>query len=216
MPTPITNTSVTFNYNIADEMYSQTNTQNKTATATYTGPDRIWAFVWNSNGKLADHPTLTSLDDGADVPTPMDMTKVEIVAEDTPLIMSIIFPQRAVTQNQNTISETLPDGSIKQYNEFHEVGQTYSSDDLVFDIENKVWSDPPFMKSPISWTDLITVRNEMLKASDGRIAPDMPESLKNLWINYRQSLRDFPATFGYGTNNEIAAWKISLPPYPVE
>lgn len=216
MPTPITNTSVTFTYKIPDEMYGQTSLQNKTATGIYNGPDQVWVFVRNDSGKLADYPILTTREDGGDVPTPADMTKVHVVADINPLIISILSPYRCVTQNQNTISETLPNGNIKEYNEFQEVQEAYNRDDLVYDLENNKWKDLEFIKPQVTWTDIINSRNEALKASDGRISPDMPESLKSKWVEYRQKLRDFPATFGYGTPNEIDAWKVSLPLYPVE
>jgi hypothetical protein len=39
---------------------------------------------------------------------------------------------------------------------------------------------------------LRSMRNSKLAASDGKIAPDMPESLKQQWLDYRQKLRDLP------------------------
>jgi hypothetical protein len=35
-------------------------------------------------------------------------------------------------------------------------------------------------------------RNSRLSASDGKIAPDMPEEMKQKWLDYRQKLRDLP------------------------
>ena len=39
------------------------------------------------------------------------------------------------------------------------------------------------------------VRNAFLKESDQEIAPDMPDSLKDSWQNYRQELRDIPSQY---------------------
>jgi hypothetical protein len=36
-------------------------------------------------------------------------------------------------------------------------------------------------------------RNSMLAQSDGKIAPDMPEAMKQKWLDYRQKLRDLPS-----------------------
>ena len=55
----------------------------------------------------------------------------------------------------------------------------------------------------LPWEQLITVRNNMLAGSDSKIADDMPAATKQLWLDYRQELRDLPATFGHGTANEI-------------
>ena len=42
-------------------------------------------------------------------------------------------------------------------------------------------------------------RNQLLKDSDYRVLPDYPAVNKEEWITYRQSLRDFPATWVEGT-----------------
>ncbi len=63
MPTPITTTTETFTYNIADVLYSTSTSLARTATATYTGPDRIWVFVDSTTGLFSDvQPPLTSVE----------------------------------------------------------------------------------------------------------------------------------------------------------
>jgi DNA-dependent RNA polymerase auxiliary subunit epsilon len=42
-------------------------------------------------------------------------------------------------------------------------------------------------------------RNKLLKDSDYRVLPDYPAVKKDEWIIYRESLRDFPATWVEGT-----------------
>jgi len=42
-------------------------------------------------------------------------------------------------------------------------------------------------------------RNKLLKESDFRVLPDYPGVNKEEWVTYRQSLRDFPATWVEGT-----------------
>ena len=42
-------------------------------------------------------------------------------------------------------------------------------------------------------------RNKLLKHSDYRVLPDYPGVNKEEWVSYRQSLRDFPATWVEGT-----------------
>jgi hypothetical protein len=65
-----------------------------------------------------------------------------------------------------------------------------------------------------SWEQLIIVRNNGLTASDSKIADDMPAAVKQKWLDYRQALRDLPATFGYGTENEIPAYMVNFPVEP--
>lgn len=215
MPTPVTNATVTFTYNIADELYSTSNSENRTATAVYTGPNRTWVFVDAETGDVDPfQPIYTTENDGADVPTPVGKRKVEINAETDPLIASLFYASKCEVQNQETVTETLPDGKELNYNKFPTPTETYDLDKLAHD--GSTWVLPSFRSSPVTWEELISVRNNMLTASDGRISPDMPAELKQVWIDYRQALRDFPTTFGKGTDNEVAAWKITLPTFPTE
>jgi len=41
-------------------------------------------------------------------------------------------------------------------------------------------------------------RNKLLKDSDFKVLPDYPAVNKEEWMTYRQSLRDFPATWTEG------------------
>lgn len=43
-------------------------------------------------------------------------------------------------------------------------------------------------------------RNNLLKESDWTQLPDIPESIKNSWSNYRQQLRDIPQQPGFPQN----------------
>lgn len=217
MPTPITNTSITFTYKVADEIYASTDLQGKIGTAVYTGPDRVWVFVDQNTGSLvSENPPLTSIDDGASVPTPIGTRKIELVAADDPIIMGLIYANRCVTQNQTTTSETMPNGLVRTYNDIPEIAQTYDLAQISYNLATNEWNTPPYLLSPIAWSDVITSRNALLTASDGRIAPDMPDALKTQWTEFRQQLRDLPALYGYGTANEVAAWKVVLPVYPTE
>jgi hypothetical protein len=217
MPSPITEVTVNFTYNIADSMYSQSMSQNKTATATYTGPDRCWIFVDTDTGVISScSPPLTTVDNGAEVPTPVGTTKVEIVAADDPLVMSLVFAANVSVDGQTTTQETLPCGHVLEYNTITEVDQTYERDSLTYDIANASWNTPDLVQAPYDWTWAIEKRNNALTASDGKISPDMPDAVKQPWIDYRQSLRDLPATYGYGTADEVEAWKIYFPLTPEE
>jgi hypothetical protein len=215
MPTPITETTVNFTYKVADEIFSTSDAAGNTASATYEGPDRIWVFVDEETGLFArNQPDLTTKDDGADVPSPMGTVKVELVAEDNPLIISIIRSDLATTLEQTIETELLPDGCTHKYNNPADIDQTYDIDQLVYDLNTNTWNTPVYKESTQSWTDVIKVRNNMLLASDGKIAPDMPEDIKATWVTYRAALRDLTTTFGYGTDAETPAWKVRLPEEP--
>ena len=87
-------------------------------------------------------------------------------------------------------------------------------DNLVYDNATSTW-DKGAMDSPhVVWEDIINARNGALTATDGKISPDMPTAIKQPWIDYRAALRNLPATFGYGTDNETEAWKVNMPDHP--
>lgn len=213
MRTPITETTVTFTYPIADELYSTSNSLNRTATASYTGPDRIFVFVNAETGDYnpADR-VLTTEDEGGDIPVPFGSRRVVVTAAADPAIIALFLPQKVTVQDQTRIVETLPNGEEYSYNGTATIDQTYNLDFLMHDGEQ--WVLPAFKEPFVTWDEIKANRTNMLLASDGKIAPDQPDSVKQPWIDYRRTLRDLPATFGYGTANEVAAWKISMPKPP--
>lgn len=216
MPTPITTTTQSFTYNIADKLYGETNLNNKTASASYTGPDRVWVFL-DEETKLLSRvsPPLTSLEDGGEVPVPIGHIRVEVVAEDDPIIISMLKEDCVTYADTSQTTEDLPDpyGTIT-FNAVPTLSQTYDLDEVTYDEDAGSWVLGDFTSDKVSWTDLINARNGMLTASDGRISPDMPESLRLPWVNYRQALRDLPSVYGYGTDNQVDAWKVKFPDQP--
>jgi hypothetical protein len=157
---------------------------------------------------------LTTVEDGADVPTPVDHRKVEVVAADDTVVMAIILEDKVTYADTSTTTETLPDGQEIKYETVARLSQTYDMDDLVHDGTN--WILPSYKQMDLTWDDVLNSRNGALVASDGKIAPDMPDEIKQPWIDYRQALRDLPSTFGKDTPNEIAAWKVRMPAAPGE
>ena len=216
MPTPITTITKAFTYNIADELFGNTVADARTADASYTGPDRVWVFVDETTGALSrQYPPLTSLEDGGEVPEPAGTVRVLVTAEDD-IQQLAMFKEDGVTYADVTqISEALPAGyGNVLYNNKATLSETHDLDDLVYDIDNSTWNDLPLIDDGITWEQIISSRNVMLGASDGRISPDMPDAVKAPWVAYRTLLRDLPAAYGYGTDSEIAAWKVQLPEQP--
>jgi len=215
MPTPITNVTKTLVYKTPNEWFSLDDSANKTGTVTYTGPDKIWAIVDNDNKKISP-PTYTSENDGDSIPVPDGMTRVLLSAEsqDDLIIMSIIDHSRITTPVGYTETHaTLPNGSTYIVKSVLEIHNCYSLDTITYNFETESW-EFSYINPDITWDDLINIRNGALLASDGKISPDMPDSLKQKWIDYRAALRDFPATFGRGTDNEVSPWKVTLPTAP--
>ena len=85
------------------------------------------------------------------------------------------------------------------------------------------WSTPKFANqcsgpdqaddNSFGWNWVRSARNDMLASCDGRIAEDMPTSVKDEWKTYRQKLRDLPVSWaGVGTATHLIVW----PPDPDE
>lgn len=204
-------------YKIPNEQFSQDDSENKTATTVYTGPDRAWVFVDSETGKFRDDREPIFLeDDGPDYPAHYGTVKVEITADKDAFEMALIMPDHCETKNQTTTVETLPDGSEFEINEVLDIDEAYDLDSLTYDIGEQKWNTPNYRDSGVTWDDVINLRNGMLTSSDGKIAPDMPEDIKQPWMIYRQALRDLPKVFGKGTVNEVKAWKVQFPTPPGE
>lgn len=217
------NTIVTkeFTYNVPNSLYSQSDSDGKTVTASYTGPDRCWVFPdtdGDNKGKLVRSPGEKLADeDGDDIPVPNGCTRVEVTVEDDPLIMAILNPPGCTITiaGQSQTEETMPDGNVWKENAKLEVGQAYGGQQIIeYDLEGTAWKTPPYHPVPGTWVEAIQSRNNMLLASDSKVADDMPDAVKAPWISYRQKLRDIPATYKKDESDEISPWKICWPLAP--
>lgn len=217
MPTPITTVTKSFTYNIADSLYETTNSLNKTASATYEGPDRVWVFVKNDSGEISiDSPPLTSQEDGGSVPVPLGTTRVEVTAENDIVVLAMLKENHVTYADTSMITENLPDGNTIEYNNSPALSQTYDISNLRYNLDSNTWTGFDFITSGVTWEYVIARRNTALLGSDGKISPDMPDSVKQPWIEYRQALRDLPVTYGKGTDSEVEAWKVEFPNPPSE
>lgn len=217
MPRESTIVTKQITYKIPNEQFSQDDSENKTATTVYTGPEKAWVFVDTETGKFRDDREPVFLeDDGPDYPAHSGTVKLELTIDQNAFEMALIMPDKCETENHTTKTETLPDGSVFEYDEVLDIDEAYDLDSLYYDFDSNTWQTPKYRESGVTWDDVLNVRNGMLLASDGKIAPDMPDDIKQPWIEYRQALRDLPKTFSKGTENEISAWKVQFPKAPGE
>jgi hypothetical protein len=175
-------------YNIPDELYSTANTLGKTSTQLYDGPEEIVLWVDTETGYVMEtyHP-----DEEPDRPLPLNLRR-EILTADT---------------DENCIKIGLLWGGLEKPKIYEvQVGPADQPNAVITDpsdvrmVFNQVdlpanYTAPlEFMeyKRDRSWDFFKTVRNSLLAQSDGKIASDMPEAMKQEWIDYRQKLRDMP------------------------
>jgi len=204
----ITRLEKTFTYPVPDAYLSLERTLNKTATWTYAGPRYIWVFVDNETNKISSRFHYTERDNGDDVPTPVGMTKVMIDGDVDPILISLFHTEQLYGELEHTV-EDLPDGSTYGHPVDVPPDHTYELGDISYNPATGQFVKPyPFKAPHMDWATLVTVRNNMLAASDSKYALATEEQ-KPVWEAYRQALRDIPDTF-----NGIEAWKIPFPNEP--
>lgn len=203
--------SKTFSYPVPDDYLHQTSAQNKTGTFTYNGPDKVWVFVDNETGKLKSGLHYTERDDGADLPTPVGMTKVCLTAENDPELLSIVWLGDNDYSTLPQKVENLPDGSTYSRPDPTPPDHTYELMECEYDFATQTWKKPfPWKKPHMTWEELRRARVGLLAMSDEILATKLlSDETKAEMQVFRQTLRDLPATF-----DGIDPWKVPFPELP--
>lgn len=216
--------SVEFTYPIPDAYRSTEFTQGKTGTFTYVGPEFLTFEIDNISGKESGWCIWEEKD--LERPCPADCTRVTVDCKEEPLLCEIANDSGSNDQVEFRrfrpwgIMYQAPEGypSIEEPLEYEprdiydEFNITYDFDNGEFNIPVKDWASQG-VELNLTWEQLKKVRNEELHGSDGKIAPDAPESLKTEWMEYRQKLRDLPQKMqDAGLDPWQAAAMFPLPP----
>ncbi len=206
-----------FTYDIPNDYLSQSNSDGDTATATYTGPDKLYVFVEADTGRntLAQtppdedfiyNPTTDTVPEGE------RLVELDCAGEDT--LMCAIYLPHTVSLTQTNQTVALPTG----YGNYeypwppypdHAYEYNLCSHDEASGNWTLTWKQPWQ-----SWDTLIALRNDRLDSTDHRVAEDMPDSVKNPWIEFRQKLRDLPVTWKKGEADEYPAHMVKFPEEP--
>jgi hypothetical protein len=205
-----TNTIITktFTFPVPDAYLYQTDTLKKTCEWTYIGPDKVWIFIDNITKKIVSRFHYTEKDNGHDVPTPEGMTKVLVDANVDPIIISLVHNEIDYGSLPHTV-EQLPDGTTYGHPVNIPPDHTYELTEIAYNTATGQFVKPYAWKPPhIDWETLKTVRVAGLASSDRKIRLALPEEVA-AWEEYRQKLRDLPATFA-----GVDPWKVIFPPEP--
>ena len=198
----------TFTYDIADAYLHQTSSLKRTAQWTYKGPRYLWIFVDMSTNKIMSKFHYTERDNGADVPTPPGQIKVMIDAAVIPEIASCIHNEINYRELPQT-TELLPDGSTYGHSNPIPPDHTYELTEIQYNSTTGQFVKPyPWKRAHMDWETLKNVRNNMLTATDQKIAA-ATDTEKAEWETYRQKLRDLPRIFA-----GIDPWKVPFPTEP--
>ena len=196
----------TLTYPIPDELYTTTRTLGKTSTQDYIGPETLWLYL-NDDGRIMqtfapeELPPVESRG--------LDDTVVEFVPEtDEDYIKIMILHSHWVPkeyevnvgpEDDPNIVVTDPTDIIMVFDEVSIV-EDYTAPLEFRDYQKYKDRSDEFIRG---------VRDSMLVESDGRVSEDMPESVKQAWLTFRQKLRDLPVTYA-----DVPNWLIRFPLSP--
>ena len=191
----------TVTYNMPDEYEGNTNTQGKTSTMPYDGPEQLILWIVKETGEIEQ---TWDKDDYTEQPLPLhlEVKTIDADSDENCLKIGMLFGGFAIPKvyevrvgpNGDKNSEVVdPSDARKIYDENAVV-------------ENYLISPIPFKTDWRHKTDdfIREERNGKLQECDGRVAEDMPDgAVKQAWIDYRQKLRDIPADWAAVPNHFI-------------
>jgi len=197
-----------FTYAVTDEYLSQSNDLNKTATMEYEGPEKQYVFVDSETNILVHSPSYTLESDGDLIPVPAGHYRLEIDANENPMIAWIILG--VVDANKiEYISETLPNGTIYKEPKDLLPNMVYETDEIVYNKDSGEFTIP--WKEPhVDWDDIRNARNGLIKQTDTVLINSVLTDEERATLEaYRQELRDITDDFA-----DFPPWKVGFPDAP--
>tara|TARA_B100001059_G_C17817599_1_gene576244 strand:+ start:1797 stop:2567 length:771 start_codon:yes stop_codon:yes gene_type:complete len=210
---------------LRDHSYSE----GKSRAVTYDGPDKIWLQIGADGTEKYGPLTEDDMADGR--PIPADVTQMfEVDCTEYPLICQLRGPVIDEKEETRDIDDDVahpdcPDMTAQGYRQF-KYNQHLFIEDLydastvkvvdgvptihAFTVQEKMLGRP----NDLTWDDIRAHRNTQLAQTDGQIAEDMPEDMKNTWKAYRQKLRDLPTELeAAGVSPNIAYYMFPDQPF---
>ncbi len=190
----------TIEYKIPNSRYSLDDSEGKTSTIEYDGPDVLVCWIINNEGddeaRVVDS---FAKEDEPERPTPLNYTRVEIDAresDENALRIGMLyggFPEQQQIEVEIPI-DILPNKVIADPTHPREI---FSNPKALFaySVENSEWAPLEYRTgNTTERTDesIKDIRMDSLSGSDSSIPGDLPESLKQEWYDFRQTLRDLP------------------------
>jgi hypothetical protein len=178
--------------------------EGKTRKYTYHGPDKIYLQIGEDGTEKYGPLTEDEIADGR--PVPADVVEwFEVDCTTDPLICQLRGPIVNDLQENYTQTNVHPGSPIIEgYPQY--TYQTPLMPGDIFDkfnvkvIDGKAVATPYTVnqklhdkETPLTWDHIRSHRDLLLQNSDSQIAEDMPQELKDAWIEYRQKLRDLPS-----------------------
>jgi len=188
------NIQKTLTYSLPDVMYSSTTDLGKTSTMNYDGPSEIVLWIDKETGYLEQ---CHCHEEEPDCPLPLHLRR-EILKADTDVNTIKIALLWGGIEEPKVYEVSVgpsdqPNAIIPDPTHIAEVYNEYALyDDYKKPLEFRKMERSAYVEG---WNFLRQERNHRLSNSDGKLAEDMPDSLKQQWREYRQKLRDMPVTW---------------------
>lgn len=199
--------SVEYEYNLPNSfMEDHSFSEGKTRTTTYDGPDKIYLIVEDDTG-LEHMGPITAEEKADGRPLPLGCHYVEVDCIENPLFCQLRAPIIDEAEEDHTdvvmhpLTADVPGYPTYTYQEpllprnIYDKWNTRVNPDGSLHIPVYTVVESLFggsLKELPDWDYVRRKREYDLQASDARVSPDMPQSLKDAWANYRQLLRDLP------------------------
>lgn len=204
------NITKTFTYSVPNEPGVSDFSDNLQVNASYIGEQELYVFIDTETKKLTNRTPLPK-DLGDDINPPFNCEKILVDANVDPIVASIVYPERfTITDDVSTVTVNTIGDHVYEYEWPSTVHNALDIYETTYDENTNTWTYVHHLEEN-DWEGIKRERDALLDSSDAKVAPDMPEELRNQWIAYRQALRDLPTTW-----DGVEAWKVVFPTAPNE
>jgi|TARA_B110000090_G_C13398676_1_gene452364 hypothetical protein len=200
--------SIDYTYNLPNEhCVDHEQTDGNTRTTTYDGPDKIFLVVENATGKEHMGP-VTELERNDGRPVPEGCRYVEVDCITNPLVCQLRAPIIDEVEEDHDDS-VKPTGvvEIDGYDAFeYQIPilpkDVYDPLDITIDADDNITLTKRSVMHAVmgvdgearypTYDDVRYKRAQLMKNSDSEIVDDMPADMKQMWLDYRDKLRQWP------------------------
>ena len=190
-------------YDVPDEFEQAVPTKalGKTSTQSYDGPETLILWI---DKETKDIEQTWDKDDYTDRPVPSNCEVAELNADtdENAIKIGILFGGFAERKLYEVAVGPVEDDNAVIVDP-SDPRMIFSENDIIDDYTKPLVFRTDFRRQTDEF--IREERNAKLKQSDGRIADDMPESVKAEWMAYRQKLRDIPADWS-AVPNHLIKW----------
>jgi hypothetical protein len=200
--------SVEYEYAVPNQFYTDHSfTQGKKRTTTYDGPDKIYLIVDQVTGKET-HGPLTAEEKADGRPVPVGSMYYEVDCIENPLFCQFRAPIIDEAEEDHSHVVSHPDSpniaGYKQltYQEPLLPRNIYDKYNTRVNLETGELTIPVYtplealfggaMREDVTWDYIRRKRGSELERCDMNVGGDIPMSVQQPWLDYRQLLRDLP------------------------